>query len=327
LAVELLAIGVRENKNIRGIEIGGSILKISQLADDTTCFVSDVSSIKEIFSMFKQFRQCAGLKINVDKTKARFIGSFQDREDAPLGLDWSEKNIHSLGITLSGNETDHYDLNFKKRVLNLKSLLNTWKCRKLSLKGKITVINNLALSPILYVASVIHTPNRVIKEVKSILLDYIWDGKPSKIAYDVLIQGIPDGGLKLMDFESKVKSLKAIWAKRFIDVTTHRWKAAPSLFYNASNLNLFFMSNHPPYCNIKPMFYQDVFSFWSEVKHIKDISKSIVEGQIIWYNKYLIINKKSYYWKSWEQSHILYIKDLLNSDGSFMNADEIGKKF
>ncbi len=85
----------------------------------------------------------------------------------------------------------------------------------MSLKGKITVTNNLALPPLLYVASVIHTPDIVFKEVKAIIRDFIWDGKLSRTAlYEVLIQSIGNGELKLMDIEIKVKSLKAVWVKR-----------------------------------------------------------------------------------------------------------------
>ncbi len=60
---------------------------------------------------------------------------------------------------MSGNEDEHYELNYKKRILNLNNVLNTWKYRKLSLKGKSAMVNNLALPPLLYVASVIHTPD------------------------------------------------------------------------------------------------------------------------------------------------------------------------
>ncbi len=34
-----------------------------------------------------------------------------------------------------------------------------------------------------------------------------------------------------MDIETKVKSLKAVWVKRFLDLSAHRWKAAPSSLY------------------------------------------------------------------------------------------------
>ncbi len=76
-----------------------------------------------------------------------------------------------------------------------------------------------------------HTPDIVFKEVKAIIRDFLWDGKPSSFAYEVLIQSIDNGGLKLMDIETKVKSLKAVWVKRFLDLSAHRWKAAPSSLY------------------------------------------------------------------------------------------------
>ncbi len=112
MAVELLP-------KIKGIEMNSSILKITQLVDDTSCFVADIPSDKEILVMFKCFELCAGLKINTDKTKANYIGSLKGRMEVPLRLDWTEANIHCLGIVLSGNEDDHYELNYKKRILNL----------------------------------------------------------------------------------------------------------------------------------------------------------------------------------------------------------------
>ncbi len=48
MAVELLAISIRENDNIRGIIVEGKEIKISQLADDTSCFVRDLNSLAEI---------------------------------------------------------------------------------------------------------------------------------------------------------------------------------------------------------------------------------------------------------------------------------------
>ena len=203
LSVELLAICVRENKNIRGIRIKDTEVKITQLADDTTCFVSDVNSVSEILNLLHNFHKCAGLKVNVEKTKAIYIGSLKGKKDIYFNLDWSEKHIISLGVTISGNEQEHYDHNFKKKLLNLRNLLNSWKSRNLSLKGKVTVINTLALSSLLYLASVIHVPEKVIREVKELVTDFIWNGRKSKIAYNVLIQQIQEGGLKLIDFETK----------------------------------------------------------------------------------------------------------------------------
>ncbi len=126
--------------------------------------------------------------MNVNKTKARYLGSLKGVQEFPFDLDWSETKVSLLGVILSGKKKEHYDLHLKKRILNMENLLNSWKCRNLSLKGKITIVNILALSSLLYIASVIHVPSMVFKEVKHIVVDFIWEGKTSKIAYDVLIQ-------------------------------------------------------------------------------------------------------------------------------------------
>ena len=119
------------------------------------------------YPFFKQFELCAGLKMNVDKTKAKVLGPETMPHDNLFGLDWTEEAIHTLSVSLSGDENDHYILNYKKRLKNMKNLLSSWECRRLSLKGKVTVINTLAVSPLLYLASVIHVPAQVIQEVKT----------------------------------------------------------------------------------------------------------------------------------------------------------------
>ncbi len=113
--------------------------------------------------------------------------------------------------------------------MNLKSLLRLWKSRYLSLKAKVTIVIILALSPLLYLASVVHTPDNVIKEVKQCIVDFIWDGGSLKIAYDVIIKQIQDGGLKRIDFREKIKALKIICVKRLTAGTPQRWKVAPAV--------------------------------------------------------------------------------------------------
>ena len=74
-------------------------------------------------------------------------------------------------------------------------------------------------------------PAQVITEVKQIVVDFSWDGKLSKIADNVLVQSIEDGGLKLVDFESKVKAAKIVFVKRLLDKSKARWKASAPTFF------------------------------------------------------------------------------------------------
>ncbi len=45
-----------------------------------------------------------------------------------------------------------------------------------------------------------------------------------------------------MDIETKVKSLKAVWVKRFLDLSAHRWKATRTSFYKTKDIHFFLVS-------------------------------------------------------------------------------------
>ncbi len=112
------------------------------------------------------------------------------------------------------NADANFKYNFQQRILNLKVILNIWKQRKLSLKGKRTVLNNLALAPIIYASSVVNIHNKAICEINNLIKNFIWDGTTSKISQKTLIQQIDKGGLKLCHYETKVKALQLSWIER-----------------------------------------------------------------------------------------------------------------
>ncbi len=81
MVIELLAISIRENSKIQGIKIGDSEIKLTQLADDMTCLITNIYSIIEISNTFNKFK----MWVNVEKKIFFFIGSFGDRADSPWG--------------------------------------------------------------------------------------------------------------------------------------------------------------------------------------------------------------------------------------------------
>ena len=327
IAVETLANRIRTDNNVRGICIHNTEIKITQLADDTTCFVKDKDSIQSLKTIFKDFEKCSGLKMNLDKTKAKVIGPEPLPTDSLFGLDWTCEPLHTLGVTLTGKETDHYILNYKKRLKNMKNLLATWKCRKLSIKGKITVINTLAISPLLYLANVIHVPPQVITEVKGLITDFLWDGKPVKIAYNVMIQSIKNGGMNLVDFESKVKALKVSFINRLLNNSPGKWKNMANHFYNTRDLEFYFKCNRNENPRIEHKFYYDVHNHWFELQRVKEIDSLIVSNQVLWNNRYITIENKPFIWRNWMECGIIYVYDILDENGEFLSHTEITRKF
>ncbi len=328
LAVEILAHKVRKHKHVKGIKVGERYIKISQLADDTTIFLEDVSSIEHVLTIFHTFSRCAGLKINIDKTNAMYIGSLRTSDYFPHGLSWIKDSLSTLGVVFTPNPEDSYKFNFHSRITKMKNLLKIWKQRKLSFKGKVTVLNTLAISPLVYISSVIDTPQKAINEVEKIILDFFWDGKKPKVAKCVLFQKIENGGLKLCDFSTKVKALKASWIKRLACGSNDTWKLLPQHFYNIDDLNLFFKIKGSPYCqeNI-PLFYQDIHNIWMSMYAEEPASMTELQNEVLWWNKYITQSGVPICWDEWINKGIYYIRDLLDEQGQFLNHIQLYEKY
>ena len=53
LALEILAIKIRNDNNIQGIRIGEKIVKLTLFADDMTCFIKDIRSYSILFETLR----------------------------------------------------------------------------------------------------------------------------------------------------------------------------------------------------------------------------------------------------------------------------------
>ena len=101
--------------------------------------------------MFEKFRSFSGLKVNLEKTSATYIGSWKGRKGSGFSLKWLESYVSMLGATITGNKLDNYKYNYKPCILKVQNLLKSWKNLNLSLKGKVTIVNTLALPRLYYI--------------------------------------------------------------------------------------------------------------------------------------------------------------------------------
>ena len=115
LIVEILAINVRNNKNIKGIKLQTREIKISQLADDTTLFLENELSIKYVKEILYDFEIISGLRTNIDKTQAFMIGKHM-RFKRDSDIHWNEGPIHILGLSICNTEAENIKYNFEPRL-------------------------------------------------------------------------------------------------------------------------------------------------------------------------------------------------------------------
>ena len=77
-------------------------------------------------------RNISGLKLNLGKTKAIWLGSWRHKVSKPLGLNWTNEPVRALGIFTSYNEQENDKKNASRKIDNLNIKLDLWRGCKLS---------------------------------------------------------------------------------------------------------------------------------------------------------------------------------------------------
>ncbi len=99
------------------------------LVDDITLILTNLGSVENALKLLNKFSQCSGLKINIDKTKAKCIGTSQSPEHYHHGLSWIKTPIETLGIHITNNLEESFNYNFKPKIVTFKNTLQIWKQR------------------------------------------------------------------------------------------------------------------------------------------------------------------------------------------------------
>ena len=90
--------------------------------------------------------------------------------------------------------------------------------------GKITVIKTFLLSKLNHLfTSLPNPPLSFMEKLNTIFYRFIWDKKPDKIKRIVLIQDYLDGGLKMINTDWHIRSLKSTWIRRLLKNDTALW--------------------------------------------------------------------------------------------------------
>ena len=133
----------------------GKEFKISQYADDTTVFVSDIRSAQNLFHLLHAFQKCSGLEVNRSKTEGLWLGANKNNPEEPLDIAWPKDPVFALGIHFSYDDEAAFKRNFEQKLSSMASLLNLWYPRNLTLHGRIVILKALALSKLIYNTAVL----------------------------------------------------------------------------------------------------------------------------------------------------------------------------
>ena len=322
IVLELLALSIRNNDQIKGIEVGGSEIKLVTFADDMTSFVRDKFSHRTLFDTIALFSTYSGLKVNHDKTEILLLGNMEVNS-TELGVNEISKAIKILGVHFTFNHALFYKLNFESIEKSLRGLLKGWSWRGLTLLGKIQVIKSFAIPKILYRVVLISNKEEFIKKINTLLYSFVWKGK-DKVKRRAFINPTDKGGLKMPNIESMISAQRIICIKRYLSIDPAGWKFFLDFYLKKVGGKFLFHCNFN-YTKLPvtlPEFYKECIVAWTLLNEDNPFSSSEIANQVIWNNQFICIESKSVYNSRLINLGIVKIGDLYDTWGGFKSNKE-----
>lgn len=198
--------------------------------------------------------------------------------------------------------------------------LTFWKMRTLTLKGKVLVLNVLMISKLWYILYTSSMPLWAEKRLKNCFLDFLWEGKPARIAYNTLMGAIEKGRLGLMDVEQRKNSLRVKMVKKYMDEENKAaWKVTMGFFLSkCSNFNLgdniLWMRTKNWMTEGLPDFYRELLRSWGKFLahvHFNPQGRENILNQPLFLNNGILNQGKEIFFKKWLDVGIMKVRDVL----------------
>ena len=259
---EVFGQAIRKCDEIQGLKLPGRCeLKITQYADDNTCIVTNTYGIFKVFDVFDEYGRACGARLNKDKSKGLWLGRWSSRTDSPCDLTWLTTNLKIVGLHF-GNDNAK-EKSWEEVSEKFISVLNKWKPRFLTLRGKTLILNSLAASTIWRVAKIYPPTRESVDSLRTQLWKFVWSGKPELVRRETCMSGYEKGGLKIVDIEIKSKALLVGRVFKFLKKTGEvlPWSVLMRYYVGRS---LGVNDNLRPNCDVPTPFYRHLLGVLKE---------------------------------------------------------------
>ena len=330
LAIEPLAMKIKSEPNIRGIKIGDTEHKLGQYADDMFMLQDGTQkSLEKAFEILEQFEKVSGLKVNVEKSIAVWIGKRTNPHDTisnRIRLKWTD-HFTLLGIHFDVKLKSMVEQNFNLALGKMESVMQFYRSMSLSMLGKVTVIKSLVIPKLVHVLQVLPLPGKgFVDTVNKLIRDFIWNKGKSRISLIQLQQDYEDGGLKVPNVPILNAAIKISWIKRLC--TTEG--GYQDLFQNSVSYlkKELWCMDKITYKKImketkNPFWCEVLKSWWLYYESLPDIDAlNCPLWNSFLTNKNVVCRKKEFI-----QKGVLYVNDLVKENGGFMSVSEFKERY
>jgi len=132
-----------------------------------------------------------------------------------------------LGVYLGEEEQLAAERSWSAVAKKITNTLNLWRMRALGHKGRVVVANTLAVTKLYHTLHVHAAPRSVLTALNHSFNNFIWKGKRIMVSHTTLIGSKKNGGLNLVDIDSKRMAFRLhLLTKLFNNPDLHLWHEA-----------------------------------------------------------------------------------------------------
>ena len=337
VAVEPLAISLRNENRIKGILRHGSVHKVSLYADDMLLYISDpLVCVPKVLKLLKDFGRLSGYKVNIQKSEMMPVNdAAKSIALNSLSFKISTHKFKHLGIWITHDFKDLFKENFPPLILRLKQDLERWNLLPLSLGGRINTIKMNVMPKFLYLFQCIpiFLTKAFFCSIDKLISEFIWNKKNPRIRKSVLQRHRQHGGLSLPNFQfyywSANIKVMLCWKELSSQETVPKWLQLENVSCGPTSLYALLCSKLPLVQPISkyssnPIVMNSV-KIWTQFRRSFSLNDFSISAPIVRNHNFKpsIIDGA---YSIWSRKGIVSFRDLFSED-VFMSFEQLRLKF